>query len=185
MDLGALTASWQQLRQQLRVSAHILVVDDEATVCAVLREFLLEGGYRVECVGSAEEAWSRIESDRFDLLVVDKNLPGVSGIDLVARLRDERLALPALLITGYPTLESVDEALEHGAVDYLSKPFDLEHVQTRVAALLEGTSTRRLFEAIVRDLGAAERAGAAEPVAALQRRLWAMRQIVDRSTGVA
>ena len=187
MDLRALTTSWQTLRGELRGGAHILVVDDEAAICAVLREFFVDAGHRVTCAPSAEAAFSLIENDKFDLLVTDKNLPGQSGIDLIARLRDERLALPALLITGYPSLESVDEALEHGVVDYLSKPFDMEHVQARAGALLDVALTRRLFETIVRDLYAAERGDESAPAAELKRRLWATRQQIDQpaATGIA
>lgn len=183
MNLRALTASWQQLRDELRRAAHVLVVDDEPSVCAVLREFFSHAGYRTSCAASAEEAFALIERERFDLLVTDKNLPGQSGIDLIARLRDERLALPALLITGYPSLESIDEALQHGVVDYLSKPFDMEHVQARVAALLDRTLTRRLFETMVRDLAEVERSDEPAAVAELKRGLWAVRQQLDRTTG--
>jgi DNA-binding NtrC family response regulator len=187
MDLRALTSSWQQLRGELRGGARILVVDDEESVCAVLREFFVDAGHRVTCAPTAERAWALIESERFDLLVTDKNLPGISGIDLIARLRDERLALPALLITGYPSLESVDEALQHGVVDYLSKPFDMEHVQARVGALLDRALTRRLFETMVRELAEAERGDDSAPMAELKRRLWATRQLIDQSkeSGVA
>ncbi|MCU1277743.1 MAG: CoB--CoM heterodisulfide reductase subunit [bacterium] len=185
MDLRALTTAWQQLRGELRGAAHILVVDDEEAVCAVLREFFADAGYRVTCAPSVEAAWPLIETERFDLLVTDKNLPGQSGIDLIERLRHERLVMPALLITGYPSLDSVDEALQHGVVDYLSKPFDMEHVQARVAALLDRALTRRLFETMVRDLGEAERGDDSAAMAELKRRLWATRQLIGPATGAA
>ncbi len=152
MGLDELVPGWQAFRARLLQQARILVVDDEAPVRAVLREFFAEDGFTVDTAESAEEAWQRIGTTRYDLLVTDKNLPGESGIDLIRRVTAAKLALPSMLITGYPSPETISEALLVGASDYLAKPFDMVHVQSRARTLLDRTLSALVFDRILRDL---------------------------------
>ncbi len=76
----------------------------------------------------------------------------VNGIDLIRRVTAAKLALPSMLITGYPSPETISEALLVGASDYLAKPFDMVHVQSRARTLLDRTLSALVFDRILRDL---------------------------------
>ncbi|HEY2747284.1 MAG TPA: response regulator [Polyangia bacterium] len=183
MALRALTPLWRQLQETARASARLLVVDDEVSVRMVLREFFADEGIAVATVESAEEALAALDRERFDLVLVDKNLPAASGLELLARLRD-RPAIQSLLITGFPSVETVAEALAHGAADYLAKPFDMEHVQSRVRALLDRSARQAVFERIVADVHQLLAGADAAIVNDLKRRLETTRRHIDAASGI-
>lgn len=137
----------------------VLLVDDEPVVTTALGTYLRRRGHSVGCVTSAEEALARLEAgERFDVLLVDKNLPGMNGIELVRRVRTIQPELPAVLMTGYPSVQSSREADAAGAGAYLIKPFKslealretIEHVTparvddrlTKVAESLQEVTSR-------------------------------------------
>jgi CheY-like chemotaxis protein len=145
--------TWRSHLTALRGSVRVLVVDDEPMVHEVVAEILADAGWQVEVAESAESAWERIQAGNFDLLVTDKNLPGMSGVDLIGRVQAAGLKLPSLVITGYASVESISHALAAGAVDYLSKPFeDVTHLQRRAAAIVERGLYTRLYQRVVDDL---------------------------------
>jgi DNA-binding response OmpR family regulator len=114
----------------------ILVVDDEPHVCGLLRDLFGSEGYTVETAGSAEQAAALVGPDRFHLVIVDKNLPGESGLDLLRRVKEQDPQSDVLIITAYATLDSAIAALEGGAVGYLLKPFEnLDEVLEKVRDL--------------------------------------------------
>ncbi len=126
------------------VAPSVLIVDDEPVVLEVLKRFLgREKDLELVSAESAEEALALLSKRRFDLLMTDKNLPGMSGIALVGEARGKRPALEAIIMTGYASAESVIDALAAGASDYLTKPFDdLAVVRAKVRAALDRHSTR-------------------------------------------
>ena len=97
----------------------ILVVDDDPDVRRFYAEMLTGGGYRVDTVGDSEAAWALLNavscgSDSYDLLITDNNMPKLSGLDLVRKLRAERMALPVILVSGeFPA--ALDLAVATGA----------------------------------------------------------------------
>jgi CheY-like chemotaxis protein len=115
----------------------VLLVDDEAVVLMVLREALRRGGYRVTTAASGEEAIELMHGRPFDLVLTDKNLPGISGLE-VARVARGLPSPPAvILMTGYSSYESAVEALDIGAYDYIEKPIgDLDNLRFRVRRAL-------------------------------------------------
>jgi DNA-binding NtrC family response regulator len=134
-------------------AARVLIVDDEPLVLEVLSELLEDEGLTVVTAESAEKAWPLIEASRFDLLVTDKNLPGESGIELLARVQASGISLPSVLITGYASVESVTEALRYGAVDYISKPFpNVNHVLLRLQSVLDRRTNGLLTQRIISDM---------------------------------
>ncbi len=116
----------------------VLVVDDEPLVLDVFTHLLArETDLSVATAESAEQALSVLRDRRFDLLITDKNLPGMGGIELIASARKLRPAIEAMVITGYASAESVLAALAAGASDYLRKPFDdLAVVRAKIRAAL-------------------------------------------------
>lgn len=117
----------------------VLVVDDEP----VIRDFLArllgrDGELVVVTAPTTADALEKLRDDRFDLLVADKNLPDVDGIELISRARALRPELEAVMITGYASAASLIAALAAGASDYLVKPFrDVAVVRAKIRAALE------------------------------------------------
>lgn len=117
--------------------ASLLVVDDESSVRMALSMVLEDAGHHVTCAASFHEAVRTLREKGFDLLLVDKNLPDGSGLDLVRRLRADNADVPVVLMTAYGSVESAREALEIGVDRYLAKPFpDIFEVPRVATALL-------------------------------------------------
>ncbi len=122
----------------------LLVVDDEATVRDVLVELLGGVGFEITEAESVEAAERCCEAERFDLLLVDKNLPDGSGLEFAQAALDTDDDRAVLIMTGYASMESVVDALRLRVADYLTKPFgSLEEVIERVQRCLEGLQLRR------------------------------------------
>lgn len=102
----------------------VLLVDDEKSILDVLTMGFKRGGLVVKTAMTAEEALELLESERFGAVVTDKNLPGKSGIELLAAVNEKWPHCARLIITGYVSAESVIEAMRLGADDYLLKPFE-------------------------------------------------------------
>lgn len=117
----------------------ILIVEDDELVADALRRGLTEAGFVADRVGSAEAAEAALASDPFDLAVVDIGLPGVDGLTLVRRLRRGGNATPVLILTARDGLADRVDALDLGADDYLTKPFELPEVAARCRALIRRT----------------------------------------------
>jgi two-component system phosphate regulon response regulator OmpR len=114
---------------------HILVVDDDTRLRALLRKFLSDQGFRVSTAGSAEEARKQLESLSFDLLVLDVMMPGENGFQLTQSLR-QTSAVPILMLTALGETDNRIEGLERGADDYLPKPFEPRELVLRLKSLL-------------------------------------------------
>jgi two-component system phosphate regulon response regulator OmpR len=114
---------------------HLLVVDDDRRIRALLLRFLLGEGYRVTTAESSREARAKLESLNFDLLILDVMMPGENGFDLARAIRAGS-AVPILMLTARDEKESRIEGLEIGADDYLAKPFEPRELSLRVASIL-------------------------------------------------
>jgi CheY-like chemotaxis protein len=101
----------------------VLIVDDESIIRMVFRDLMSKECEVLEA-GTAEEALELLRKEQVDLIVTDKNLPGLSGLALAQQARSMNPAARILLMTGYPSLGTTQEALELGVMDYLLKPFD-------------------------------------------------------------
>jgi DNA-binding NtrC family response regulator len=107
----------------------VLIVDDERTLARAVKAFLSEAGYEAEVAGDAERALELVESLRPDVVFADVRLPGMSGIDLLRRIRDFDPAIPVIIMTAHGTIEGAVEAVKLGAFDYMKKPVDLEELK--------------------------------------------------------
>jgi two-component system, OmpR family, phosphate regulon response regulator OmpR len=115
---------------------HLLVVDDDRRIRALLSRFLLAEGYRVTTADTAREARAKLESLKFDLLILDVMMPGENGFDFARSLRTGS-AVPILMLTARDEKESRIMGLEIGADDYLAKPFEPRELSLRVANILK------------------------------------------------
>jgi DNA-binding NtrC family response regulator len=116
----------------------ILVVDDDATLAAALREFLSHEGYEVEVAQSGAEALAIQEANpRIALALVDLMMPLMDGLTLTVELRRRNPDIAVVIMTGYGTIESAIDAIKKGAEDYITKPFDYAAVRKKIARLME------------------------------------------------
>jgi two-component system, NtrC family, response regulator AtoC len=111
------------------VSGTILIVDDERTLARAVKAYLAEYGYEAEVANDAEEAVGMLETLRPDVVFSDVRLPGMSGIDLLRRVREFDPSISVVIMTAYGTIEGAVEAVKLGAFDYLKKPVDLEELR--------------------------------------------------------
>jgi DNA-binding response OmpR family regulator len=117
----------------------LLVEDDDLVADAILRG-LTAASYAVHRVSSAEAAQAAIASEEFALAVIDVGLPGADGLTLVRRLRSAGKSLPTLILTARCTLTDRVKALDLGADDFLSKPFEAAELAARCRALMRRSS---------------------------------------------
>lgn len=115
----------------------VLLVEDEDFIREVLREFLCGRGYEVTEVRSGEEAVDISSAGKFDVGLLDLKLPGMDGIEVAKRLREVDPDIVTIIMTGYPSLESVVEATREGVHDYIVKPFRLVELERTLERAIE------------------------------------------------
>ncbi|KAB8140859.1 sigma-54-dependent Fis family transcriptional regulator [Chloroflexia bacterium SDU3-3] len=116
----------------------ILIADDEEGLRELLSDLLTDEGYEVDAVASGTDVMSRIDGgETYGLLLLDLKMPGISGIDILEKLRANNNDVPVIMITGYGTSSSAIRAMQMGAYDYLMKPFDNEEVVVTIRRLFE------------------------------------------------
>jgi len=114
---------------------HILVVDDDNRLRELLRQFLSENGFWVSTASDAADARARLQGLSFDLLVLDRMMPGESGLDFAADLRTSSM-VPILMLTAMNEPEDRIDGLEGGVDDYLTKPFEPRELLLRINSIL-------------------------------------------------
>lgn len=171
----------------------VLVADDDPVLCALCQATLWAEGWDVVLAADGDEALEHIAatSEPFDCVVSDVNMPGTSGLALLDQIRERDDDIPVVLVTGDPSLYSAMVALNHGAVSYLTKPFDPDALAEAVAraARRHGLARMQRKAAALLDLGGTP--AAVEDRADLEARfdqaiahLWmAFQPIVEVTTG--
>ncbi len=117
-------------------SPRLLLVEDDRELSTMLERLLTEEGYAVTAARDGQAGLHHGLVADWDVLVVDRGLPGVEGLDLVTRLRRKGVAAPVLFLTARGTVADRVEGLDAGAQDYLVKPFDVDELLARLRAML-------------------------------------------------
>ncbi|MFW7341091.1 response regulator transcription factor [Pollutimonas sp. H1-120] len=112
----------------------VLVIEDDTTLGHALQEFLVEQGYAVDWLADGDQALGAIAGQSYDLLLLDLNLPGQSGLDILRKLRAGNEQVPVLILTARDGVEDRVAGLDAGADDYVTKPFELAELAARVRA---------------------------------------------------
>jgi two-component system, NtrC family, response regulator HydG len=112
----------------MATKANLLVIDDELIVRDSLDKWFREEGYAVTVADSAQDALTKMASQRFDLALVDIKMPGTDGVELQRRMHEIDPDMLAIIMTGYASVETAIAALKNGAYDYVSKPFDPDDI---------------------------------------------------------
>jgi len=115
--------------------ATILVIEDEEKYRRVIGLHLAGADYDVKAVGTAEEGW-KLAGDA-DLILTDLKLPGMNGLELLEKLKDQNSHTPVIVMSAFGTVENAVEAMKRGAVDFLPKPFSLDHLSVVVDKAVE------------------------------------------------
>jgi len=118
-------------------ATHILFVDDEPGSREGLTLLLTKEGYSVDAVEAGEAALKLLSQKKYDVVITDLFLPGVSGIDLLKHIKESELPCNVILITGNATAETAVEAMKEGAFDYITKPLNFEKLKVLVAKAAE------------------------------------------------
>lgn len=127
------------MEQELK---HILVVDDDTRLRSLLQRFLRENHFLVSTAKDADEARFMMEQYRFNLLIVDIMMPKESGLEFLAKLRQES-AVPVIMLTAMGDVEDRITGLERGADDYVAKPFEPKELLLRIASILKRTPVEK------------------------------------------
>ena len=115
----------------------ILLLEDDKYLCCNIKQQLTKEGYIVDACGNGEEGFllALDRSNSYDLAVIDRMLPIVDGLTIIKAMRNKKIQIPVIIITGMSELQNKIEGLDSGADDYLSKPFHIEELSARIRAL--------------------------------------------------
>jgi DNA-binding NtrC family response regulator len=125
--------------------ARIFIVDDDEDIRKVLEAILVEEGYDVESVGTANEALEATERRFYNVALIDVRLPDMEGINLLTKFKPSTPRMRKIIITGYPTLQNAVQAVNSGADAYIMKPFDVEKVLKTIEGQLEKQEKERKY----------------------------------------
>ncbi|KFD19009.1 BasR/PmrA family transcriptional regulator [Tatumella ptyseos ATCC 33301] len=130
----------------------ILIVEDDTLLLEGLMQAMQQEGYTCDGVSSARMADNSLKTSQYSLMILDLGLPDEDGLQLLLRLRREKMALPVLILTARDTLSDRITGLDSGADDYLIKPFALEELTARIRALIRRHNNQSDNRLIVNDL---------------------------------
>ena len=140
-----------KLRKGTRMSSadrSILIVDDNDDVRELLLLFLANCSYRLLSANNGESALSLIESEKFDLVLLDVMMPGFSGVELLKKIRASQVGnnphLPVIMVTARSGSDDIEEAMKAGAHSYIVKPFRGEEIRKHVADVFNLEEVRAL-----------------------------------------
>lgn len=119
---------------------NVLVVEDEANVVSFIRRGLQEANHNVSVAMDGTTGWEMIQSNSYDVVLLDIMLPGINGVDLCRRIRKSESPTPIIMLTALGTSENVVTGLDSGADDYIVKPFKFSELLARIAAVTRRSS---------------------------------------------
>jgi DNA-binding NtrC family response regulator len=135
------------------MSSRILIAEDEAITLKHILSTLEKERYDVTGVPDGRKALEKIDNELFDILIADIKMPGLSGIELLEKVRERRLETEVIIITGYGSISSAVDAIKKGARDYITKPFDLDELVLKVRKIHEEKILRKEIMALKISLG--------------------------------
>lgn len=130
----------------------ILVVDDEKKIALGIKKALESQKYAVDVCHDGIEALNMAEAIEYDLIILDRMLPGMDGVSIIKNLRSQNIYTPILLLTALGTVKDKTDGLDAGADDYLPKPFALDELLARVRAILRRPKVKAEIILTVGDL---------------------------------
>ena len=115
---------------------HILIIEDEEQLCRSIAEGLRMDGYETDTCLDGDEGLELCTTENYDLILLDLNLPGIDGLDILRQFRETNSSTPVLILSARGQIEDKVEGLDLGANDYLTKPFDMDELIARIVSLI-------------------------------------------------
>jgi DNA-binding response OmpR family regulator len=113
----------------------VLLLEDDIIFSEIIEEYLSHLKYSVETVFDLYTAEELLYTNRYDLLILDVNVPGGNGLDLLERFRNDGYKTPTIIITSFTNIDSIERAYKIGCDDYIKKPFELKELKSRITYL--------------------------------------------------
>ena len=115
----------------------IFIIEDDEEMRSLLREFLNDEGYETDSADNGLEAYRRLVKEIFDLIITDIRMPGLTGLDILPRMRKLQPEAPIIVITAFGSEEVCHKAFERGATAYLEKPIHLENLRDLIQGMVD------------------------------------------------
>lgn len=123
------------------LKAKVLLVDDEAEFLATLAKRLEMRGLKVKTAGNGEDALTAVESDDFDLIILDLSMPGIDGLETLKRIKAKRPDVESIMLSGQGSVRTSIEAMKLGAEDFLQKPVKISELMEKIS----GAKNKRML----------------------------------------
>ena len=159
----------------------LLIADDEKHIAEALRLLLAEEGYETEAVEDGPTAWARIRDGDFAVVLADLRMPGMDGIELLTRIREQNLDAEIIIFTGEGSVDSAVEAMRLGAYDYLPKPLDVARVKALIPKALDKYIVKTANKRLQRQIESLTRYGDMLGQSDELRRVWGVIEAVAPS----
>lgn len=128
--------------------ARLLIAEDDEALAALLDEYLSEGGYDITLCHRGDDALEKISQEHFDIVLTDVVMPGADGLTVLAAANKDPMSTLVILMTGYSGIEDALHAVEQGAYDFVSKPFQLPEIRVRLNNAARYQALLRRFQAV-------------------------------------
>ncbi len=128
------------------MGSRIAIIDDEQVVLSLIRDALEEPGVEIHTFHRPQEAVEQIPALGIEVILSDIRMPGMTGIELMAALRERSVTAPFIFMTGYASLDSAKEAIRLGASGYINKPFELSELRQTITTVLQATDLQKKSE---------------------------------------
>ena len=158
--------------------SRILLIDDDPDVRASIERMLRGGGYAVQSAGSGEEGFALARHGAYDVILSDMRMPGLSGLDILRKLRDVRVDTAFIIMTGFGTVDTAVEAMKLGAVDFVQKPFFRDELLMRVRSASERRQLARQVDLLQRQV---EPAGSTQALIGASPQMQRVRDLITRA----
>jgi len=132
---------------------NILIAEDEEITLKHLLSTLQKEGYEVSGLSNGRKALERMEEENFDVLIADIKMPGLTGIELLEKIKEKDIETEVIIITGYGSIDSAVAAMKKGAYDYITKPFDLDEMLLKVKKIYDEKVLKKEIVALKTSLG--------------------------------
>jgi DNA-binding NtrC family response regulator len=134
-----------ELKSLVKIHKRVLIADDDPAIRDIVCQYMKIIGLQAVCVESGEAALKVFKKDYFDIVISDIKMEKMDGLTLLAEIKKLDYEIAFIMITGYPSIETVLEAMKKGATDYIIKPFQFDEIKMKVErALIEKAMNKQL-----------------------------------------
>ncbi|MEK7448949.1 MAG: sigma-54 dependent transcriptional regulator [Planctomycetota bacterium] len=163
------------------MNGKILVIDDEELIRILLDKTFQSWNLKVTLCSSGNQALESFQAGEFDLAIVDLRMPGLNGVDVLKSLKQADPEIDVIMMTAYGSVESAVEALKSGAVDYIGKPINLEHLKLIIERCLRERQQRQLIENLQSQVSQIQNYGKLVGISSVMQKIY---QMIEKVAGL-